>query len=183
MGSTGEQLGVMKLSDALRKAQTLGLDVVEVAPTANPPVCKIVALGKFRYDISKQDKDKKPSGAKLKEIKFRVNIDEHDYLTKIRHGEDFLDKGNKVRVQLQFRGREMAHQEFGVRLLERIRGDLEPVAIIEQFPRLEGRQMVMLLAPKKTLPKTHHPDKPEDGKPQGVKAASVKPERTAVGSK
>ena len=88
MGSSGEQLGVMKLSDALRKAQSLGLDLVEIAPTANPPVCKIVDFGKFRYDISKQEKDKKTSGTKLKEIKFRVNIDDHDYLTKIRHGEE-----------------------------------------------------------------------------------------------
>jgi translation initiation factor IF-3 len=102
MGSTSEQLGVMKLNDALRRAQTLGLDLVEVAPTANPPVCKIIDFGKFRYDISKHTKDKKPASSKLKEIKFRVNIDEHDYLTKIRHGEEFLDRGNKVRVQLQF---------------------------------------------------------------------------------
>src|SRR3954452_24498688 len=128
----------MKLSDALRKAQTLGLDVVEAAPTANPPVCKIVALGKFRYDISKQDKDKKPSGAKLKEIKFRVNIDEHDYLTKIRHGEEFLDKGNKVRVQLQFRGREMAHQELGMQLMGRIKQDLSSMANVEQEPKMQG---------------------------------------------
>src|SRR5207249_3828060 len=99
-------------SDALRKAQGLGLDLVEIAPTATPPVCKIIDFGKFRYDVSKQTKDKRPSGSKLKEIKFRVNIDDHDYLTKIRHGEEFLDRGNKVRVQLQFRGREMAHQEF-----------------------------------------------------------------------
>src|SRR5204863_330021 len=113
MGSTGEQLGVMKLSDALRKAQNLGLDLVEVAPTANPPVCKIVDFGKFRYDISKQEKDKKTTGTKLKEIKFRVNIDDHDYFTKIRHGEEFLDRGNKVRVQLQFRGREMARFTIG----------------------------------------------------------------------
>ncbi len=100
MGSTGEQLGVMRLNDALRRAQTLGLDLVEVAPSANPPVCKIIDFGKFRYDISKHTKDKKPASSKLKEIKFRVNIDEHDYLTKIRHGEEFLDRGNKVRVQL-----------------------------------------------------------------------------------
>src|SRR5947207_9018848 len=100
MGSTSEQLGVMRLNDALRKAQTLGLDLVEVAPTANPPVCKIVDFGKFRYDISKQSKDKRSAGAKLKEIKFRVNIDEHDYLTKVRHAEEFLDRGNNVRVQL-----------------------------------------------------------------------------------
>jgi translation initiation factor IF-3 len=122
----------MKLNDALRRAQTLGLDLVEVAPTANPPVCKIIDFGKFRYDISKHTKDKKPASSKLKEIKFRVNIDEHDYLTKIRHGEEFLDRGNKVRVQLQFRGREMAHQEFGMQLVD---------------PKITGRNITMTLAP------------------------------------
>jgi translation initiation factor IF-3 len=137
----------MKLSDALRKAQSLGLDVVEVAPTANPPVCKIVALGKFRYDISKHDKDKKASGAKLKEIKFRVNIDDHDYLTKVRHGEEFLDKGNKVRVQLQFRGREMAHQEFGMQLMEKVREDLSGMSQVEMEPKITGRNVTMTLSP------------------------------------
>jgi len=147
MGSTGEQLGVMKLSDALRKAQSLGLDLVEVAPTANPPVCKIVDFGKFRYDISKQEKDKKTSGTKLKEIKFRVNIDDHDYLTKIRHGEGFLDKGNKVRVQLQFRGREMAHQEFGMQLMEKVRDDLAGMSQVEMEPKIAGRNVTMTLSP------------------------------------
>jgi translation initiation factor IF-3 len=147
MGSTGEQLGVMKLSDALRKAQGLGLDLVEVAPTANPPVCKIVDFGKFRYDISKQEKDKKASGTKLKEIKFRVNIDDHDYLTKIRHGEEFLDKGNKVRVQLQFRGREMAHQEFGMELMYKVRDDLATMAQVEVEPKAAGRNITMTLSP------------------------------------
>src|SRR4029434_9578799 len=106
------------ITDVMRKAQTLGLYLVEIAPTANPPVCKIVDFGKFRYDISKHSKDKKPGSSKLKEIKFRVNIDEHDYMTKVRHAEEFLDRGNKVRVQLQFRGREMAHQELGTHLVE-----------------------------------------------------------------
>jgi translation initiation factor IF-3 len=147
MGATGEQLGVMKLSDALRKAQSIGLDLVEVAPTANPPVCKIVDFGKFRYDISKQEKDKKTSGTKLKEIKFRVNIDAHDYMTKIRHGEEFLDKGNKVRVQLQFRGREMAHQEFGMQLMERVKGDLAGMSQVEMEPKIAGRNVTMTLSP------------------------------------
>ncbi|HJX24679.1 MAG TPA: translation initiation factor IF-3 [Chthoniobacterales bacterium] len=147
LGATGEQLGVMKLSDALRKAQGLGLDVVEVAPTANPPVCKIVALGKFRYDISKHDKDKRPTGAKLKEIKFRVNIDDHDYLTKVRHGEEFLDKGNKVRVQLQFRGREMAHQELGMQLMHKVRDDLSGMSQVEMEPKITGRNVTMTLSP------------------------------------
>src|SRR5437762_7546503 len=147
MGSTSEQLGVMRLSDALRKAQTLGLDLVEVAPTANPPVCKIVDFGKFRYDISKHSKDKKPSGSKLKEIKFRVNIDEHDYLTKVRHAEEFLDRGNKVRVQLQFRGREMAHQELGTHLVEKVRDDLSSMSQVETEPKIAGRNITMTLAP------------------------------------
>ena len=147
MGATGEQLGVLKLSDALRKAQSLGLDLVEIAPTANPPVCKIVDFGKFRYDISKHTKDKKPASSKLKEIKFRVNIDEHDYLTKIRHGEEFLDRGNKVRVQLQFRGREMAHQEFGMQLVEKVRDDLSGMSQVEMDPKITGRNITMTLAP------------------------------------
>lgn len=147
LSSTGEQLGVMKLSDALRRAQSLGLDLVEIAPTASPPVCKIVDFGKFRYDLSKQDKEKRPSGTKLKEIKFRVNIDEHDYLTKIRHGEEFLDRGNKVRVQLQFRGREMAHQEFGMKLMERVRDDLATMSQVEMDPKITGRNITMTLSP------------------------------------
>jgi translation initiation factor IF-3 len=137
----------MKLSDALRKAQGMGLDVVEIAPTANPPVCKIVALGKFRYDISKHERDKRPGGAKLKEIKFRVNIDDHDYLTKIRHGEEFLDRGNKVRMQLQFRGREMAHQEFGMQLMEKVRDDLAGMSQVEMAPKITGRNITMTLTP------------------------------------
>ena len=147
MGSNGEQLGVMKLNDALRKAQNLGLDLVEVAATANPPVCKIIDFGKFRYDISKHTKDKKPASSKLKEIKFRVNIDEHDYLTKIRHGEEFLDRGNKVRVQLQFRGREMAHQGFGMQLVEKVRDDLSGMSQVEMDPKITGRNITMTLAP------------------------------------
>src|SRR5882672_4640785 len=150
MGSTGEQLGVLKLSDALRKAQGLGLDLVEVAPTANPPVCKIVDFGKFRYDISKQEKDKKTSGTKLKEIKFRVNIDDHDYLTKIRHGEGFLDKGNKVRVQLQFRGREMAHQEFGMQLMEKVRDDLAGMSQVGVETKAAARYVRVSLSPLAT---------------------------------
>jgi translation initiation factor IF-3 len=147
MGSSGEQLGVMKLTDALRKAQGLGQDLVEVAPMANPPVCKIVDFGKFRYDISKQTKDKKPASSKLKEIKFRVNIDEHDYLTKVRHAEEFLDRGNKVRVQLQFRGREMAHQEFGMQLVGKVRDDLAGMSQVEMEPKITGRNVTMTLAP------------------------------------
>ena len=137
----------MRLNDALRKAQSLGLDLVEVAPTANPPVCKIVDFGKFRYDISKHSRDKKPASSRLKEIKFRVNIDEHDYVTKVRHAEEFLDRGNKVRVQLQFRGREMAHQELGTQLVEKVRDDLSSMSQVETEPKIAGRNITMTLAP------------------------------------
>jgi translation initiation factor IF-3 len=147
LGSSSEQLGIMKLSEAIKKAQTMGLDLVEVAPTANPPVCKIVDFGKFRYDISKQEKDRRSAGTKLKEIKFRVNIDDHDYLTKIRHAEEFLDKGNKVRVQLQFRGREMAHQDFGMQLMYKVRDDLATMAQVEMDPKIAGRNVTMTLSP------------------------------------
>jgi len=147
MGATNEQLGVMKLSDALRKAQSIGLDLVEVAPNAAPPVCRIVDFGKFRYALAKQEKEKKSSGSKLKEVKFRVNIDPHDYLTKVRHAEEFLDKGNKVRVQLQFRGREMAHQELGMALMHRVKGDLITMGQVEMEPRQMGKSINMTLSP------------------------------------
>ncbi|MGB8166023.1 MAG: translation initiation factor IF-3 [Chthoniobacteraceae bacterium] len=147
VASTGEQLGVLKLSDAIRHAQGLGLDLVEVAPTANPPVCRIVDYGKFKYEAAKHDKDKKNSGSKLKEIKFRVNCAEHDYETKMRHAEEFLDKGNKVRVQLQYRGREMAHQELGLQLMTRVKNDLVTMAAVEQEPKTMGKNVTMTLAP------------------------------------
>jgi len=147
VASSGQQLGVLKIQDALRAAQTAGLDLVEVAPTANPPVCRIVDFGKFKYEISKQDKEKKQASSKLKEIKFRVNISEHDYETKLRHGEEFLDRGNKVRVQLQFRGRENAHKELGMKLMHKISEDLNCMANVEQAPKLMGRAVTMTLAP------------------------------------
>src|SRR6184192_4555761 len=162
----------MKLSDALRKAQGFGLDLVEIAPTANPPVCKIVALGKFRYDISKHEREKKPAGARLKEIKFRVNIDDHDYLTKIRHGEEFLDRGNKVRVQLQFRGREMAHQEFGMQLVQKVRDDLSSMSQVEMDPKITGRNITMTLAPlpanRRKRKFTAVPEAPEETEKPGT---------------
>lgn len=147
VAASGQQLGILKIQDALRLAQQAGLDLVEVAPTANPPVCRIVDFGKFKYEISKHDKDKKSSSSKLKEIKFRVNISEHDYETKLRHAEEFLDKSNKVRVQLQFRGRENAHKELGMILMNKIAADLATMANVEQPPKLMGRAVTMTLAP------------------------------------
>lgn len=146
-GTTNEQVGVLKLQDALRQAQDLGLDLVEVAPNANPPVCRIVDFGKYRYELAKQEKDKKSHSGKVKEVKFRVNIDDHDYLTKIRHAEDFLDKGNKVKVQLQFRGRQMAHQDLGMAVVLRVRDDLATMGHVDMEPRLVGRAINMVLSP------------------------------------
>jgi translation initiation factor IF-3 len=137
----------MKIQDALRRAQSLGLDLVEVAPNANPPVCKIVDFGKYRYDLSKQDKERKPGGSKLKEIKFRVNIDPHDYMIKVRHAEQFLDKGNKVKFQLQFRGREMSHKELGDQLMRRLKEDLSTMGQVEMEPKLMGKSINMTMSP------------------------------------
>ena len=147
MSASNEQLGVMKLQDALRRAQALGLDLVEVAPNANPPVCKIIDFGKYRYDLSKQDKDRKSTGSKLKEIKFRVNIDPHDYMIKVRHAEEFLDKGNKVKVHLQFRGRELSHKELGFQLMQRLKEDLSSMGQAEMEPKLMGKSIGMTISP------------------------------------
>ncbi len=147
MGSTNEQLGVMRIQEALKRAESLGLDLVEVAANANPPVCRIVDFGKYRYEMAKLEKDRRHATSKLKEIKFRVNIDEHDYITKLRHGENFLDKGNKVRVQLQFRGRENAHKELGDQLMQRVIEDMATMAQVEMRPRHQGRGITMVLAP------------------------------------
>lgn len=147
VGATNEQLGVMRLQDAIKRAQTEGLDLVEVAPNANPPVCRIVDYGKYRYAQSKQDKDRKNTSSRLKEVKFRVKIAEHDYLTKLRRAEAFLDKGNKVKVQLQFRGREMAHQELGEQLMEQVKQDLSTMAQVEMEPKKVGRSINMTLSP------------------------------------
>ena len=144
----------MRLDEAIRRARSMGLDLVEIAPNAQPPVCRIVDFGKFRYDLSKQEKDKKQATTKVKEIKFRVNIDEHDYLTKVRHAEDFLDKSNKVKVHLQFRGREMAHQELGMQVVQRVREDLSGMAHVDMEPKLVGRAIGMTLSPLPTGKRT-----------------------------
>ena len=147
VAATNEQLGVLKLDEAIRRARSIGLDLVEIAPNAQPPVCRIVDFGKFRYELSKQEKEKKHVVNKVKEVKFRVNIDEHDYLTKVRHAEDFLDKGNKVKVHLQFRGREMAHQDLGMLVVRRVRDDLAGMAHVDMDPKLVGRAIGMTLSP------------------------------------
>jgi translation initiation factor IF-3 len=147
VAATNEQLGVMRLDEAIRRARGMGLDLVEIAPNAQPPVCRIIDFGKFRYDLAKQEKEKKHTVSKVKEVKFRVNIDDHDYLTKIRHAEDFLDKGNKVKIHLQFRGREMAHKDLGLLVVQRVRDDLAGMAHVDMEPKLVGRAIGMTLSP------------------------------------
>lgn len=151
IGVNGEQIGIVNLAQANELAQEEGVDLVEIAPNAKPPVCRLMDYGKFRYQESKRKHDAKlkQKQVQIKEIKFRPNTDEGDYRIKLRNLVNFLNDGDKVKVTLRFRGREMAHQEFGVRLLERVRDDLESHAVVEQFPKMEGRQMVMVLSPKK----------------------------------
>ena len=151
VGLNGEQIGVVSLATANKMAEEAQVDLVEIAPTAKPPVCRLMDYGKFKYQESKKRHEAKlkQKQIQVKEIKFRPGTDEGDYKIKLNKLTQFLEEGDKAKVTLRFRGREMAHQEFGVRLLERVRKDLEVHAIVEQFPRLEGRQMVMVLAPKK----------------------------------
>ena len=143
-------MGVMKTADAIAEADSQGLDLVEVSPNTDPPVCKILDYGKFKYEAQKKKNEakKKQKIIEVKEIKLRPNIDEHDYQVKMRNVQKFLDEGDKVKVTMRFRGREMAHQELGVNVLNRVRDDTEDVAKIEAFPKLEGRQMIMVIAPK-----------------------------------
>ena len=143
-------MGVMKTADAIAQADAQGLDLVEVSPNTDPPVCKILDYRKFKYEAQKKKNEakKKQKIIEVKEIKLRPNIDEHDYQVKMRNVQKFLDEGDKVKVTMRFRGREMAHQELGVNVLNRVRDDTEDVAKIEAFPKLEGRQMIMVIAPK-----------------------------------
>lgn len=144
---------MVSLAAANRMAEEAQLDLVEIAPTANPPVCRIMDYGKYKYRESKKRHEAKLKQKQIvvKEVKFRPGTDEGDYKIKLRNLVRFLEEGDKTKVTLRFRGRELAHQEFGVRLLERVRGDLEPYGVVEQFPKMEGRQLVMVLSPKKVL--------------------------------
>ena len=147
----GEQLGVVSLKEALSLAAEKDVDLVEISPTAKPPVCKLMDFGKYKYEQSKKrdEAKKKQKQVQIKEIKFRPGTDEGDYNIKMRNVKRFLEDGDKVKITLRFRGREMAHQEFGAQLLERVKADLEELAAVESFPKMEGRQMVMMVAPKK----------------------------------
>ncbi|BDG73427.1 translation initiation factor IF-3 [Roseomonas fluvialis] len=146
----GEMQGVMTAREALIRAYDVGLDLVEISPNAVPPVCKILDYGKYKYEQQKKANEarKKQKVVEIKEIKVRPNIDDHDYDVKMRQMKGFISEGDKVKVTLRFRGREMAHQDLGVKVLDRIRGELAETTKVEQFPRLENRQMIMVLAPK-----------------------------------
>jgi translation initiation factor IF-3 len=146
----GANLGNIPIADALAKSQEAGLDLVEISPNADPPVCKLLDYGKYKYQEQKKQAEarKKQKVVEVKEIKFRPMIDDHDYLVKMRSMQRFFEEGDKVKVTLRFRGREMAHQELGVKLLERVKDDTGKLAKVESEPRVEGRQMVMVLAPR-----------------------------------
>jgi len=154
VGEDGEQLGIVPIRQALALAEEAGVDLVEIAPTAVPPVCKIMDIGKFKYQEAKRQHEAKLKQKQVvvKEVKFRPGTDENDYQIKLRNVIKFLSEGDKAKITLRFRGREMAHQEIGMRMLERIKVDLEQQAMVEQWPKMEGRQLIMVLAASKKKP-------------------------------
>ena len=155
IGSDGEAIGIVEIEKALAMAEEQDIDLVEIAPTAKPPVCRLMDYGKYKYNEQKKRHEAKlkQKQIQVKEIKFRPGTDEGDYQIKLRNLIRFLSDGDKAKVTLRFRGREMAHQEFGARLLERVKADLEEYGVVEQFPKMEGRQMVMVIAPLKKTEK------------------------------
>jgi translation initiation factor IF-3 len=178
VAENGDQLGIKTVNEALRLAEESNVDLVEIAPLAVPPVCKLMDYGKFRYREQKKEHEakRKQKQIQVKEIKFRPGTDEGDYKIKLQKLIEFLEEGDKAKVTLRFRGREMAHKEFGERLLERVRKDLDAVGMVEQFPKLEGRQMVMVIAPKKKAEPVKK-EKPEKQDKQEKQAAAPKPEQ------
>jgi translation initiation factor IF-3 len=151
IGADGSQVGILETTQAIEMAQEDNLDLVEVSPTAEPPVCRVMDYGKFVFEQNKKAHAarKKQKQTHVKEVKFRPGTEEGDYQVKMRNVVKFLTNGDKVKVTLRFRGREMAHQELGARLLERVRDEVEELAGVEQFPKMEGRQLVMVIAPRK----------------------------------
>lgn len=146
----GENLGVLYTREAIEQAAAAGLDLVEVSPNADPPVCKFLDIGKFKYEAQKKANAARKSQRtqEIKEIKMRPNIDDHDYQTKMKKVHEFIDDGDKVKLTLRFRGRELAHQQLGMALLQRVQEDMTETAKVEAYPRMEGRQMLMVLSPK-----------------------------------
>ncbi|MDR5833618.1 translation initiation factor IF-3 [Caballeronia sp. LZ034LL] len=151
VGVDNEPLGIVKLADAFRQSEQLDVDLVEIAPQASPPVCRLMDYGKFKYSEAKKQHEAKLKQkiVQVKEVKFRPGTDDGDYNVKLRNLTRFLEDGDKTKITLRFRGREMAHQEIGMRMLERLKSDLDEFGQVEQMPKMEGRQMIMVLAPKK----------------------------------
>lgn len=149
IGHEGEQIGIVPVEEALKRAEAVGLDLVEVSPNSRPTVCRILDYGKFKYEIAKKDKQarKKQHSLQMKEMRFRPKIDEHDFQFKTKHVREFLMSGNKVKTFVMFRGREMAYQEYGKKVLIRVIEELEDIAVVEQQPKMEGRHMNMVLVP------------------------------------
>ena len=150
VGADGEVIGVLSVEEGIEHAYDAGLDLVEVSPNADPPVCKILDYGKFKYEAQKKANEarKKQKVIEVKEIKMRPNIDDHDYDVKMRNVKRFIDDGDKVKMTIRFRGREMAHQDLGLAVLQRVKEEMDELAKVEQFPKTEGRMMTMVLAPK-----------------------------------
>lgn len=146
----GQNVGVVSKLDALARAEEAGLDLVEVSPDAEPPVCKILDYGKYKYEEQKKKSEarKKQKTIEVKEIKLRPGIDDHDYAVKMRAMRNFIEEGDKVKITMRFRGRELAHQDLGMNVLMRVKNDLDEIAKVEQFPKMEGRQMTMVMSPK-----------------------------------
>ena len=178
IGANSEQLGVVSLAAANKLAEEAELDLVEIAPTAVPPVCRIMDYGKYKYREAKKRHEAKLKQKQIivKEIKFRPGTDEGDYKIKLRNLTRFLEEGDKAKITLRYRGREMAHQELGHRLIERVRGDLEPYSVVEQYPKMEGRQLIMVLAPKKT----GKPSQKAPAKAGGPKKKAAAPAKAAT---
>ncbi|HEY0877432.1 MAG TPA: translation initiation factor IF-3 [Zeimonas sp.] len=151
VGIDNEPIGIVSLREAMRMAEDAEVDLVEIAPHARPPVARLMDYGKFKYQEQKRQHEAraKQKIIQVKEVKFRPGTDEGDYQVKLRNLRRFLDEGDKAKITLRFRGREMAHQEFGIRLLERVRNDVDDIAQVEQMPRLEGRQMIMVISPRR----------------------------------
>lgn len=151
IGEDGTQIGIMMTRDAIAKAEEAGLELVEISPNADPPVCKIMDYGKFVYqrDKAQHAAKRKQKQVEVKEIKFRPTTEDADYQTKLRFMKAFLEEGDKVKVTIRYRGREMAHQELGIRVMDRVKADLVELAVVEQHPKMEGRQAVMVLGAKK----------------------------------
>lgn len=161
IGADGENVGVVSPQIGMDMAKEAGLDLVEISPNAKPPVCKVMDFGKYKYEQAKRESEarKKQKTIEIKEIKFRPNTDTHDYEVKLRSIRKFLEAGDKVKVTLRFRGREMAHQQLGLQLLHRVRDDVEDIGSIESMPKLEGRQMMMMVNPAKASAKAADKDK------------------------